>query len=354
MRKLTEIDMIRAIACLSVVYNHVITNYQKFSGAVFIETMPFLVIRYLFLFATPIFILISITLLARSYPEGLPKGFLWSRFKYIFVPYALIGLFSSYIISLQSESTFRQIAWNTVGLGDWHGFFILVIFQFYVLYYVLNRPLRRINPWVAVAVSFFITFAHLYAVENTEAYRQFIFTEYPLWYRTHIFAWFSYFTAGFYIGVHYDALAEFANKWKVGLLAFAAFGFGWIFYNVNVVGYTVVSSDRYDMFFYTIAVFFLLVVVFQNLEGPRPLLEIVGSFSFFIYLSHMTFILGLSRIINVFNGSFLLYTGSLLLFTVGICIGVGALLYLSKWSQWITGKNRLMDRLLPRLVSKME
>ena len=113
MRKLTEIDMIRAIACLSVVYNHVITNYQKFSGAAFIETTPFLILRYLFLFATPIFILISITLLARSYPDKLPKNFLWSRIKYIFVPYALIGFFSSYIISLQSES---QRKWTILSL----------------------------------------------------------------------------------------------------------------------------------------------------------------------------------------------------------------------------------------------
>lgn len=354
MRKLTEIDMIRAIACLSVVYNHVITNYQKFSGAAFVETTPFLFIRYAFLFATPIFILISITLLARSYPDKLPKGFLWSRFKYIFVPYALIGLFSAYTHSLRSETPFLEIAWNVVGLGDWHGFFILVIFQFYVLYYVLNRPLRKINPWIAIIVSFLITFSHLYAIENAEAYRQFIFTEYPLWYRTHIFAWISYFTAGFYIGVYYDQLAAFAHKWIIGLAAFAAAGFGWIFYNVQAVGYTDVSSDRYDMFFYTIAVFFLLVVVFQRSERPHPLLEIVGSFSFFIYLSHMTFILGLSRIINVFNDSFILYTASLLLFTVGICIGVGALLYLHRWSQWITGRNRLLDRLLPRLVSKME
>ena len=354
MKKLTEIDMIRAIACLSVVYNHVITNYQKFSGADFLDTTPFLIIRYMFLFATPIFILISITLLARSYPDKLPKNFLWTRFKYIFVPYALIGLFSAYLHSLKSESTFLEIAWNIVGLGEWHGFFILVIFQFYVLYYFLNRPLRKINPWVAVTAAFLVSFSHLYAIENVEAYRQFIFAEYPLWYRTHIFAWFSYFVAGFYIGVYYEQLAAFATKWKFGLAAFAALGFAWIFYNVKEVGYTVVSSDRYDMFFYTIAVFFLLVVVFQRLKRPQPLLEIVSSFSFFIYLSHMTFILGLSRIINVFNDSFLLYTGSLLLFTVGICIGVGALLYLHRWSQWFTGKNHLMDRLMPKVLSKTE
>lgn len=354
MRKLTEIDMIRAIACLSVVYNHVVTNYQKFSGAAFIETTPFMVIRYLFLFATPIFILISITLLARSYPDKLPKHFLWSRIKYIFVPYSLVGLFSSYTHSLKSETPFAEIAWNVVGLGDWHGFFILVIFQFYILYYVLNRPLRKINPWAATIAAFAVSFSHLYAIENVEAYRQLVFTQYPFWYRTHIFAWFSYFVAGFYIGVYYDQLSAFANKRKLALAALAVLSFGWIFYNVKEVGYTVVSSDRYDMFFYTIAVFFLLVVVFQNMKQPWPLLEVISSFSFFIYLAHMTFILGLSRIINVFNGSFVLYTGSLLLFTVGICIGVGALLYLHKWSQWITGKNRLLDRLLPKGFPEMK
>lgn len=346
MKNLNEINMIRAFACLSVVYNHVLTNYAKFAETVFTETPVFLAIRYLFLFATPVFILISITLLSRNYPDKLPKGFLWKRVQYILVPYVLIGLFSAYITSLQSGAGFLETAWNIVGLGDWHGFFILVIFQFYLLYYALNRFLRRINPLAALAAAFAVSFAHLYALEHHELYRQFIFEGYPLWYRTFILAWLFYFVAGFYIGIYYGQICAFlANKIWLPVLA-AVLSFGWIYHNASIAGYTLVSSDRYDMFFYTLSVYFLLTVLFRKLKKPRPLLEVISSFSFFIYLSHMIFILALGRIVKVFEDSFILYTGSLLLFTAGICVGVGALLYLYRWSQWITGRNRLMDRML--------
>lgn len=348
MKHLNEINMIRAFACLSVVYNHVLTNYAKFAETDFTGTPLFLAIRYLFLFATPVFILISITLLSRSYPDKLPKGFLWKRVQYILLPYILIGLLSAYISAAQSGAAFLATAWNIVGLGDWHGFFILVIFQFYLLYYLLNRSLRKVNPFAALAAAFALSFAHLYALEHLESYRLFIFKEYPLWYRTFILAWLSYFVAGFYIGVHYEQIFAFlANKIWLPLLA-AMVSFGWIYYNVSATDYTLVSSDRYDMFFYTLSMYFLVTVLFRKLKKPRPLLEIVSSFSFFIYLSHMLFILALGRIVKVFEDRFLLYTGSLLLFTIGICVGVGALLYLYRWTQWITGRNRLMDRLLAK------
>ncbi|RNF38251.1 acyltransferase family protein [Planococcus salinus] len=353
MKNLSEINMIRAFACLSVVYNHVITNFDKFTANDFSETAAFTVLRYLFLFATPVFILISITLLSRNYPEKLPERFLWKRLKFIFVPYVLIGLFTAYIASVNSEeSGFREIAWKIVALGDWHGFFILVIFQFYLLFWLFNKLLRKIKPWMPLLVTFVISFGHLYAMEHVLAYQEFIYTEYPLWYRTNILAWLFYFVAGFYIGVHYERLVAFlVNKWWL-LLVVAAGSFAWVYHNVVTVGYTDVASDRYDMFLYTLSVFFLLVVLFRKMTFRMPLLEIVSSFSFFIYLSHLLFMVGLGRITQVFQDSFLLYSLTLLLFVTGISVGIGILLYTNRVTRLVTGKNAWMDRLMRPVVSE--
>lgn len=345
--------MVRAIACLSVVFTHVFTNFKI--STEYIWSYPELdtILRYLTMFATPVFILISILLLSLNYKEKLPRNFFLKRFKYILLPYIIIGLITTFVATSKSGAPFWESAWRIIGLGNWHGFFILVIFQFYLLYFLFDKVLRKLDPWLMITLSLAVSYGHLYSFEMNPEYREFMLNDYPLSYRTNILAWLFYFTAGYYIGLYYKQITDFLSN-KLFFIFLATVGsYTYIYYNITENSYTFVSSDRYDMFFYTISMFFLLLMLFRKLKKPIASLEIISSFSFFIYLSHMLFLGDLSSTVQIFGDNVLLYNLILVLFTTGFSIGIGILLYLNPLTRLMTGKNNWLDTILhPKFTQK--
>src|SRR5690625_7952470 len=116
-------------------------------------------IYVLFTFGTPTFIFISMLLISYSYPNGLPKGFLWRRFQLILLPFIFMAIFYSADMNIFnqllagnmtevfSSATWSTILSNVIGnlMGGYHGYFILIIFQFYILAYFLYKFLSKSN-----------------------------------------------------------------------------------------------------------------------------------------------------------------------------------------------------------------
>ena len=78
-----EWNLLRVVACLSIVLLHCTTQIGKNVGYPDIENYHFY--RMLLCYATPTFIVLSEIILANRYPSILPQNFWMKRIKYIFI-----------------------------------------------------------------------------------------------------------------------------------------------------------------------------------------------------------------------------------------------------------------------------
>lgn len=348
-KNLNEINIIRAIMCLAIVLTHSISNYLRnveVDQAAYDQYI--LWIRFALLCSTPIFILLSETLISKNYPNGLQKGFFWKRIKFILIPYLLVGLVVSYKSAGGDLAVFIDVIQKKVLYGQWYGFFVIVIFQFYILHWLIGKYLARVNPIGPILISFVISFAHVYCYVHMEAYQNFILNEYPLWYKTHIFTWLFYFIVAFYIGQYYEQLVTFLiNKiWVPILMTIASYGV--IVFNYKVMDYGRISSERYDMFLFSVSVFFLLVALIRKFSFDNHTLVMISNFSFFIYLTHMIFLPYFVKLSMTFGDHFFSYVISMAFLTVASCIGVAFLLYQSKLTRHFTGKIKYLEPAVPK------
>ena len=344
MKNLNEINIIRAIMCLAIVVTHSISNYLRnieVDQAAYDQYI--LWIRFALLCSTPIFILLSETLISKNYPNGLKKGFFLKRVKYILLPYIFVGLIVSYRSSDKDLLSFMEVAFQKIVLGQWYGFFVIVIFQFYILHWLIGKYLARVNPIGPILISFAISFAHVYCYVHIDAYQNFILTDYPLWYKTHIFMWLFYFIVAFYIGQYYEQLITFLTQklWVPVLLTISSFGI--IMYNYTEMDYTRISSERYDMLLYSVSVFFLLVALIRKFNFDNQTLVMISNFSFFIYLTHMIFLPYFVKLSLTFGENFFTYVGVMAFLTISACIGVAFMLYQSRLTRYFTGKIKYLE-----------
>lgn len=330
--------------CLSIVVTHSISNYlQNVEVDQAAYDQYILWIRFALLCSTPIFILLSETLLSKNYPTGLKKGFFLKRIKYILIPYVLIGVIVSYRGSERDLSSFLEVAFQKVVLGQWYGFFVIVIFQFYILHWLIGKYLARVNPIGPILISFAISFAHVYGFVHIESYQELILTDYPLWYKTHIFMWLFYFVVAFYIGQYYEQLIAFLTDkiWVPILMSLTSFGI--IMYNYLEMDYTRISSERYDMLLYSVSMFFLLVALIRKFNFNNHTLIMISNFSFFIYLTHMIFLPYFVKLAMTFGENFFAYVTIMAFLTISSCIGSAFLLYQNNFTRKFTGKINYLE-----------
>lgn len=342
--QLNEINMVRALACIAVVLTHSITNFivslkPDINGAD--QYITFL--RFILLAATPIFILISEALISRNYQNGVPKGFLKKRFRYILIPYILVGLLYAYMNSGGDLAQFLKRGNRIVIQGYWHGFFVLVIFQFYILHMMLGKFLNKVKPWVPILVSFALTFAHQYSFDRIDAYHTWFMETYPLSHRTFIIAWLFYFVVGYYVGRYYETLFNFLGRhwWIPSLGAVVSY---WIMMRHVLDGtFIVVTSDRYDIHLYAVSVFLFLIVLFRKSMHFSPMLAKLSHFSYFIYLIHMAVLPTFRPIVLQFNDKFIFYVIMLSFLTIAVSIGWAMLFYETKLTKLFTGKIKILE-----------
>ncbi|SDH87808.1 Membrane-bound acyltransferase YfiQ, involved in biofilm formation [Planococcus glaciei] len=344
MKNLNEINIIRALMCISIVLTHSISNYFRNVEADSVAYEQYQIyIRFALLCSTPIFILLSETLISKNYPGKLKKGFWGKRFAFILLPYILIGLVVSYKSSHNDWSAFLEVAYNKIVLGEWYGFFVLVIFQFYFLHWLIGGFLARIKPAIPIVLSFILSFAHIYGYVHNETYQSFIIEQYPFWYKTHILFWLFYFITAFYIGQYYEQLVSFltARIWLPTLTTVLSFAL--VMYNYKVLEYTRLSSERYDMLLYAVSIFFLLVALIRKFNLNSQALVMISNFSFFIYLTHMIFLPYFVKFAIGFGENFFVYIAIIAFLTVSACIGVAFLFYQNRITRLFTGKIKYLE-----------
>ncbi|MFP4138091.1 MAG: acyltransferase family protein [Halomonas sp.] len=155
MKRIEEIYWLRFYGCLAVFLFHLIGRIEDN----YLSHLTLDLARIPLVLGTPIFIFISIFLFSARYGSQVPHHFLANRFKYIMVPYLVYGLIYSLAEYLRVRASggdlnFSYHMTEYLVFAGWHGYFLVIAMQFYVLFWLYNRyALWRWLPagrWVVV------------------------------------------------------------------------------------------------------------------------------------------------------------------------------------------------------------
>lgn len=287
-----EMFLLRSIACLSILMLHVLDRVYLDQS----ETVNGLSV--LLTFGTPAFVFISEFIIAYSY-RNRPIGSFWrNRIHFIFLPYLFFGVFYAAAKAFESAglgsgfgSAFFTYTWRHILLGDYHGYFILIIFQFYALHLLFHSYLKKASPKKVIAGSFLINAAYLsffnFVPPLNVPFADYIWTQL---YWVPFLGWVFYFTLAFYSGHFIEEFQKLLVKYRhwttVATVAFGALSIS--LYHLDVM--PIVSSKRVDMLLFTASMIFFLYSHAMLLKRIPRFFSWVSQYSFGIYLFHPFFL----------------------------------------------------------------
>lgn len=332
----------RAIFCLIIVILHSMTGFLNDSNITYNQKMTYSFVQVLLLFATPCFIILSETLLGMRYSNYIPKNFFGKRIKYILIPYLFFAFFVSFNLYFDgsSDKSIWEIILGIVIQGKFFGWFILVIFQFYILHALFYKFLSKVKPIYPLVFSFIISFIHSYLMYNNLSYFQWWDSIYPLFTRTIIFYWLFYFIVGFYVGKYYDQILIFLKekiKYFVIIWLLAIVYIAFNFFHLKVY---LNESNRYDLLLFS-SLSFLFIIYFVKKFGNKeiPFMMMVSEVSFFIYLSHQIIVDYVSKSLAAFVYHPILFFILTTTFTLAFSKGLAILFSFIPYFRLVTSRN---------------
>lgn len=286
-----EVFFLRAIACLSIVLGHSISSSLNWYPFLEVESRFTLelwqTVTELLLFGTPMFVFISALVLSHAYPHGTPKGFLLKRTKYILVPYVIMGVCYA-VLACAIEGSFTTLPlkiWQHIGLGQFHGYFILIIFQFYLLHTVFHRVLKAIPFKRLLLYSLLVNVCYFLAIA---VFWKKVAFPVSIWWLP-FFAWIFYYVLACHVGKNLDGYRRKLSPYSVHLFIGSAAAAGVVLLSARS-GVFPFGSKRVDVMVYTILFCFLIFRLASKAERVPRWLETISSYSFGIYWLHVFFI----------------------------------------------------------------
>lgn len=288
-KMIPEMFVLRAVACLSITLLHALNRTYPSSDSV----LDF--VKLALTFGTPAFVFISEMILSYSYPNETPKSFWQKRIRYIFVPYLLFGAFYACMKAAEdwlaagtiSMAVLWDYLWRHILLGDYHGYFILIIFQFYLLHSLFTRHIRNSSPGRVLFVSLLINLAYLgffnFAPVPSFAGAGYIW-EKMFW--LPFAGWLFYFSLAYYCGRNYEKFSKMLSAfggWSIPALI----GSGCLAYVLQASDILAkISSKRVDMVFVTVSLVLFVCFVVSKMRKTPAFFVWISKYSFAIYLLH--------------------------------------------------------------------
>ncbi len=335
-----EFIYLRTFLCLLIVLTHVFTEFTNTIEPDNLQLQVLYWIRMILIIGTPSFIILSQLLTTLNYNEKLKTGYLRTRLKYILLPYLIMGAFYSYSESLKLNDSFIAQYTENVIQGNWYGYFIVIIIQFFLLNWIIYRINAKIlfSKW-SLVISFIINTIYLYSYQNVEPVREFISHYYPFSPETFIIGWLFYYFLGSYVGHNYQAIKAFVTKY-IALIVFLAIAAYVAFVFVGEHDYWMVSSMDYRILLY-ITFAFLILINFSTQfdEFMFNSVELISRYSFFVYLLHPIILEYMFQYTSIFEEQTFIFIPISLLFIVGCCLGIGILLREFQIFKYVMGRQ---------------
>lgn len=326
-----EWNLLRAVACMFIVLLHSTTNTGSAIGYPSIENYH--LYRLLLCFATPTFIVLSEIIIANKYKNNLPSGFFKKRIKFIIAPFISFAIIDAFVVNYLSASEVNinnKIISNL--LGNFEGYFILIIFQFYILHYLIIR--FKISVEKLLPISIIIMILHLYILYSDIPF----VNEYRSELKLPFTAWFGYFTVAFLIGKQYEKISYYLKEYKWLTLIFVFFSV-YLVYMTYTAGNTQISSRRIDLFPLSISITFAVIAWGQILPNFK-IINLISNYSLGIYLIHWQ----IQKFIAPYTANFLHSTSTrvigLFIISMAISIIIIKIISLIPFGTYIVGNTK--------------
>lgn len=315
--KIDEIEHLRGIAFLAVVIQHAIGMFSRTPGFNLSDLIIFSVVFNMVKFAVPLFVFISGMVIFYNYYDRLNyPSYLVKRIREIIIPYLLFTLFYYYYWDYDAAN---HIAGQFPGIfltgsGYFHLWFVVMIFQFYLLFPVFRWPFQLVRKFTATylrAVSVIILLLLIY-IGTTYAIFEHIgrlhtdifgirgILKYPD--RT-LFSWYFYFVFGGILAFSIVKWRTVLQKYMFWNIPVFVLGLLWVTYELGAaiqptaklpqelpIYLGVSSSFKASMILFTVSSILLWyqvsVVMSQRSNWLTRIFEMFGKYSFGAYLLH--------------------------------------------------------------------
>lgn len=284
--RIDETNIIRGIACLSVILVHITAEPVTTLKAGSVHSIIFTLLNRGSRFTTPTFIFLSGLTLFYSYEERNFKygKFLGRRFNATLIPYGIWSII--YFLYFYSQGVYTlslSMFVENILLANmsYHLYFILIITQFYILFGIFLYGYKRFNSHILLSLSLLFNLLFLKYVSMQYSDRFFM---------NYIF----FFSLGCYVAKNLSTIKKFVVKLRYILpLCYISIVIydSYLFYQyyilnkaVDVFGVLVVW-----ILFATISIFLLMSIGISVLEKYTTIISVlktIGKSSYYVYLSH--------------------------------------------------------------------
>ncbi len=331
-----EWNLLRTLACLNIVFLHSTTQMSKVIDH---PQIDFYYYGRIFLcMATPAFIVLSIVILANRYPNRLPSDFWGKRVNYIFIPFLFFAVIDAFVTKyLDHNVVIEEKITENILTGNFVGWFILVIFQFYALHYLVTK-LKMSMKWM-LPLSLILMFCYLFAINEKiikiDSISQVL--------RLPFLAWFGYFTVAYVIGKYYKILSAVLLSYRWLTLGFFVLSAAFVYFSYESGLVTGTHSRRMDLFPLVIS-FCLTVFAWGQKIPASKIINQISNYSFGIYLLHWQFQRLLAPHLGGMFSSY--FANVLLLFTVSLAASILTIKLISylPFSSFIIGKVKKVKK----------
>ncbi|MDE5414552.1 acyltransferase family protein [Alkalihalobacterium chitinilyticum] len=331
-----EIFFLRSIACLTIVLLHSIawgTEYIR----VLSKLPDFLLIildslNVFLYYGTPAFIFITAFILGYSYKDRTIdyKPFLLKRVKFILIPYLCMAVLYALPFLLISFEQFTLKVFLNALIGDFHAYFVLIIFQFYLMFILFKKWFDKHSAILVITSSLIINIIYL-SIFNFSNPINFWFSEY-IWERYYWIpfpGWIFYYSLAYYTGRHYQKVTNYINQYKYLVFSAPVITSVILLFLYHSEFITIHSSKRIDILFHTISIIALVLYLAMKMKRIPSAFMLISKYSYGIYLLHTLYMaalilvfsltavnLGIFTIVVLFFGSILASIYTIYLFNL--------------------------------------
>ncbi|OWA33986.1 hypothetical protein B9G55_16755 [Saccharibacillus sp. O16] len=335
-----EVGIVRAMACLSIVLLHSIhftVGYDMEKGSTIWDYI-LLTTAGILSFGTPVFVFISELLLSRSYPSRLPGAFYKKRVLLILLPFICMAFFYAFLSHHDDPQRLPRVIFMNL-LGGYHGWFVLVIFQFYICHQLFTRFLSRMSARIVLPIALvinvlYLAFFNFIPLPSDNGLISFIWDR---GYWVPFFGWIFYFCLAYYCGRRYDDFIGWIRRYGVWMVPFAALSLALVI-GVNSLGVLPFVSKRLDMIPLSVGLILLAFWIASKQKVRPRWVALIDRCSFGIYLIHYFYLVLYSGLLDAMAD--VGYWKIPILFAAGLASSIVTVLLVNKLSfgQYLLGR----------------
>ncbi|MEG1683864.1 MAG: acyltransferase family protein [Oscillospiraceae bacterium] len=316
MKRMEEIDFARVVAMVSVILIHVTSGYIEVESNFEILDMNIaFILNQVTRFAVPLFILLSGISIGLSDTSDTLRSFYRKRILKIGTPYIfwfLIYFAYNYHTNLSAITVSTFVRSFLFGQAAPHLYFIIILFQFYLLFPLLKRAVAK-APGTSVLISFLLS----YAIQKLFYFLQFDMDFIPSFIRPYLWilfpTWLFYFVLGLALTKeNLFHIQKFSVENSTALfLVTAVFA---IFYVMDSKASGMLDAIKSSLNLFTILVFLCSFACWKYIGKYRVMQKATGflaKHSMTIYFEHVLVLYYLLERFAVFSRGM---SGMLLLF----------------------------------------